>query len=144
MKFGFYSGFNQMLQEKGLEATARWASEQGYSSVEFLQIPIENWFAGVETVTQAKTTRKVLENYGLNTACYSVAANFLNGKSVVEYLKRQAELACELQSPYFHHTLIDSLILPPNAPLFEDIFQQVLESASEVAFYCQNLGLTCL
>ena len=144
MQFCFYSGFNQMLQEKGVEATARWAKEQGYSSVEFLQLNTDGWFAGVETIEQAKSTKKILKSYDLSTACYSIATNLLNGKTAVEYLKRQAELASELESPFFHHTLIDSLTLEENAPQFDDIFEEILDRASEVANYCKKLGLTCL
>jgi sugar phosphate isomerase/epimerase len=144
MKFSFYSGFNQMLAERGLDATAAWAQENGFSAVEFLNLPIENWHNGVDSVSQAQNVRKTLQSYGLTTACYSVAVNLLNGSAAVEHLKRQAELAAELGSPFLHHTLIDSLLLPQDAPTFQEVFPRVLDGASEVARYCETLGLTCL
>lgn len=143
MKFCFYSGFNQMLQEKGLEATAAWAQEKGFSAVEFLQLPIENWYKGVETPQQARQARCILRNYGLDTACYSVGVNLLD-QNALSFLKRQAELAAELHSPFLHHTLIDSLILPQNAPSLFEVLPEILDKASEIARYCQTLGLTCL
>ena len=144
MKFGFYSGFNQSLQEKGAKNTAEWAQKNGYSAVEFLQINADAWYKGVETISQARDMQKILQNHNLTTACYSVGVNLLEGKTAVDWLKKQAELAAELQSPYLHHTLIDSLSLPPNAPTFDAVFQPILDAASEVALYCQQLGITCL
>ena len=133
-----------MLAEKGLDATAAWAQENGFSAVEFLQLNAENWHSGVENVPHAKQVRKTLLAYGLTTACYSVGVNLLNGTEAVELLKRHAELAAELGSPFLHHTLIDSLVLPENAPTFKETFPKVLDAATEVADYCQALGLTCL
>ena len=133
-----------MLQEKGLDATAAWAQQNGFSSVEFLQLPIDNWHRGVDSLPQAATIRKRLLDFGLTTACYSVGVNLLEGKSAIEFLKRNAELAAELGSPFLHHTLIDSLTLPKNAPSFIEVFPQILDTASEIARYCQSLGLTCL
>ena len=144
MKFSFYSGFNQMLQEKGLESTAAWAQENGFSAVEFLQVNIENWYSGVQDVAQANEVKKTLRSYGLTTACYSVATNLLNGDNAKTTLKQQAELAAALESPFLHHTLIDCLELPPNAPSFDEVFPKILDDAAEIALYCQKLGLTCL
>lgn len=133
-----------MLQEKGLEATAAWARENGFSAVEFLQLPIEGWHKGVENPTQAKTTKRILGQYGLSTACYSVGVNLHADPNALSLLKSQAELAAELGSPFLHHTLIDSLVLSENAPSFQEVFPEILDKASEVARYCQTLGLTCL
>ena len=144
MKFCFYSGFNQMLQEKGLESTATWAQKNGFSSVEFLQLPNENWHRGVNDLTHAAQVKKTLRNFGLKTACYSVGVNLLQGETAISYLKQNAELAAELDSTFLHHTLIDWLMLPPNAPSFEEVFPQILDTAAEIALYCQTLGLTCL
>lgn len=144
MQFCFYSGFNQMLQEKGLDETAAWAQENGFSSVEFLQLPIENWHAGVDSLPHAKQVNKRLRDFGLSTACYSVGVNLLNGEQALSFLKKHAELAAELGSPFLHHTLIDSLILDKNAPTFEEVFPIIVDRATEIATYCKSLGLTCL
>jgi len=144
MEFCFYSGFNQMLQAQGMEETALWAQAKGFSAVEFLQINAENWHAGVESPAEARHVRKVLQNHRLTTACYSVGINLLDGQPAIKRLKEQAVLAAELGSPYFHHTLIDRLVLPPDPPSFEEVFDRILEAANDVALYCQSLGLTCL
>lgn len=133
-----------MLQEKGLETTAAWARENGFSAVEFLQLPIETWHKGVENSKQAKRTKRILRQYGLSTACYSVGVNLHADSNALSLLKNQAELAAELGSPFLHHTLIDSLALPENAPSFQEVFAEISDKASEVARYCQTLGLTCL
>ena len=143
MKFCFYSGFNRMLQTDGLENTAQKLAESGYSAVEFLQIPIDEWYRGVETPEQASQARKILSKYGLSTACYSVAANLLD-ENAEKFVIRQAELAAELHSPYLHHTLIDTLVLPPDAPAYDEVFEKILDSATRIAKYCEKLGITCL
>ena len=132
-----------MLQTNGMENTARYAHESGCSAVEFLQIPIDEWHRGVETPDQAQAAHKLLSKYGLSTACYSVAANLLD-ENAENFVLAQAELAAELHSPYLHHTLIDNLVLPPNAPSFDEVFDKVLNSAARIARRCQELGITCL
>ena len=133
-----------MLQEKGLESTAAWAQQNGFSSVEFLQLPNENWHRGVNDLMHAAQVKKTLSAFGLKTACYSVGVNLLQGESAISDLKRNAELAAELGSPFLHHTLIDWLTFPPNAPTFKEVFPQILDTAAEIALYCQTLGLTIL
>lgn len=132
-----------MLQASGLENTARYAADNGFSAVEFLQLNIENWHKGVETSEQAANARKVLSEYGLSTACYSVAANLLDD-GAESFVMRQAELAAALHSPYLHHTLIDTLALSPDSPTFDEVFEKILDSATRIAKYCEKLGVTCL
>ena len=133
-----------MLQEKGLESTAAWAQENGFSAVEFLQLNAENWHRGVEDVSHAQQVKKTLQDHDLTTACYSVGVNLLDGNQAKELLKQHAELAAELGSPFLHHTLIDWLTLPSNAPAFDEVFPQIVDTAAEIALYCKTLGLTCL
>lgn len=144
MKFSLYSGFNQTVGEKGLQETAAWAQNNGYSCVEFLQLDAGNWCKIVETPEQAAQVKQTLLCHGLSVSCYSVAVNLLNGQAAVEYLKSQAELAAALGAPFLHHTLIDSLSFDENAPAFDEVFEQILDRATEVAKYCQTLGITCL
>lgn len=143
MKFCFYSGFNHMWQTEGLENTARYVAENGCSAVEILQLNADGWYKGVETPKQAAETKKVLSTYGLSVACYSVAANLLDD-GVESFIMQQAELAAELGAPFLHHTLIDTLVLPPDAPTFDEVFEKVLDSATRIAKYCEKLGITCL
>lgn len=142
MDFVFYGEFSATVREKGIEETARFACEKGFSGVEFLESSKNGAHFTVADIPTAKAYAKTLKKYGLRTACYSVETCLLDNET--ENLKKHAELASALGSPFLHHTLIPWLVLPQNAPTFEETLKRVVESASEVASYAEKLGLICL
>ena len=142
MDFVFYGGFSAMLKEKGVEETLRFTTEKGFSGVEFLEGSKKGAVDSVADLSEAKTVARKLKEYGLPTACYSVGNCVLD--NTTENLKKHVALAAELGSPYLHHTLIPWLVLPPNAPTYQEGLERALEEASQVAEYANGLGLTCL
>lgn len=152
MKFAMYSGFSNMLCRDGIEKTAEFAVNTGYSAVEFFES-----LSGTAqlTVPDAKAAAKVkreLESRGLDTACYSAFANIWDKGSFsapaqhtpLPVFYRALDIAAELGSPYFHHTMLPWLSLPADAPSFEDGIKLAVETASQIAEYAKPLGITCI
>ena len=132
-----------MLLEGGIDKTAKYANKLGLNSVEFLEIDSPTWYHAVSDTSQAEQIKRALSVYGLTTSCYSVAVNLLEEGSE-SFLKRHAEYAAALGSPFLHHTLINWLTLPPNAPSFENVFEPIVEKSLRIVDYCQRLGLIVL
>ena len=143
MNFAFYTHFTGLTANRGIRAAAEYASSHGYASVEVLEGASGNPPA-IATVDEAKEAGRILGEYGLSVACYSVGATIYKNPRAVESLKRHAELAAALGAPYLHHTLVGTLRPLPELPDFETMLPEVVGSACEVAEYAAGLGLTCL
>ena len=146
MNFSFYSHFAKMARERGIEKTAEFALEKGFNSVEFFEIAKTSHETVAKDVQDAKRIKKVLDSYGLNVACYSLETVLIGeeGPDAEAALMKNAQLAAELGSPFLHHTLAVWLSLPPNAPCFDDAFNEAADRATRIAEYCKTLGVTCL
>ena len=147
MELCFYGGFSPMARERGLKEAAKFAAQKGFGSVEFLEKATMAWTPLSKDLDEAKRNKKLLKEYGLTTACYSLETLLWgDGKEDAEKaLMKNAELAAELGSPFLHHTLLiwfDKL--PEGAPDYEEALEKTVESAARVAKYCQTLGVTCL
>ena len=68
MRFTFYTRFNSMAAREGLEATAAYAAEHGFSAVEVLESAGVNSPALIKNTAMAKEARQVLAAKGLNVA----------------------------------------------------------------------------
>ena len=147
-----YTGFSSYVKREGIEYAAKIATEHGFSSVEFFDMAGNGDKPSTfHSVADALTAKQVLDRYGLSVACYSVGATLVTpdremqkNDRVISDLKRYADMAAALGSPFLHHTLILDLVLSEDAPAFDDVLIPVVEAACEVANYCQGLGLTCL
>ena len=106
MQFTFYTRFNSMARRDGLEATADYAAEHGFSAVEFLESAGPGEPSVVKNTAMAKEARKVLAARGLRTACWSVGTTVYKSPEAVASLKRQAEILSEMECPFLHHTLL--------------------------------------
>ena len=142
MDFVFYGEFSAKVRKQGIEETSRLAFEKGFSGVEFLESSKKGAVCTLSDTQTAKAYAETLKKYGLYTACYSVESCILDGET--ENLKKHAELASALGSPFLHHTLIPWLTLSENTPSYEEALQRAVESASKVASYAEKLGITCL
>lgn len=140
----FYTGFMEMAREKGMEKTALWTAEKGFSSVEVLEIPSnrENFLA--KNVKEALHVQQVLKENGLHVSCLSAALNLWEEKNGVEDLERMMEIVAALGSPFLHHMLISWLFYPEGAPSYEEALPIILEKAHKVAETAKSYGLTCL
>ena len=143
MQFAMYNGFTELVTQKGIEHAAAYAAEIGFTSVEFLEILAGNGALRIPDVKTAAKIRRGLEAQGLYVACYSAYANVWNETSEQDF-RKGLEIAAELGSSYFHHTLLPWLTLLPECPSFEEGIKIAVEAASRAADYAKGLGLTCI
>ena len=144
MQFTFYTRFNSMAVREGLETTADYAAEHGFSAVEFLESAGKSDPSVVKNTAMAKEARKILAAKGLRTACWSVGTTVYKAPEAVESLKRQAEIVSELECPFLHHTLLLWLKPFEGMPSFEEGIACAVEAAAEVADYAKPLGVKCI
>ncbi len=144
MRFTMYAGYSSMLIREGVEKTADYAVQMGFSSVEVLESTGEGYPCSVPDVESAKTIKQVLAERGLNTACYSVGTTIYQNPAAVDSLMRQAEIAAALDCPFLHHTLISSIYMTPDMPPFDEAMAAVAEAAGKIAAYAKTLGVRCL
>lgn len=142
MQFSFYTRFQEMAQQKGIEAAARYGVEHGFSSVEFLECfgaaPL------LPDISAAKEAKAILAAHGLTTSCYSVGISVYQNPDALSYLQKQAELAAALGCPYLHHTLLLWLSPVPGMPSLTEGIDCAVEVAAGVAKYAKSLGVRCI
>lgn len=128
-----------MLIEKGAEYTVEYAVKIGFSGLELVNMKSKN---AIPDIASARKVRKVMDGYDLPFVCYSVPCNILR-KGVLEDMYNKIEIAHELGSPYFHHTLICT---PPGENFIYDtaVLKEIVDSAEKIANYADNLGITCI
>ena len=144
MQFTMYSRFNPTLAKLGADATADYAANLGFSSVEVLETTPPGHPSVIPDRETAKNIRRIFSEHGLTVACYSVGTCIYRSPEAEESLKYQAEIASELGSPFLHHTLVPWLKLPENAPTFDEALENVADAAARIAEYAAPLGVTCL
>lgn len=140
MDFTFYAGFTEMCCAKGFVETVKYAAAQGFTSVE----PLENTSGQTRTVrnaAEARELRYILADYGLHVACYSVGTSIYRNPAAVDSLCRQLELAAEMGSPFFHHTIAGG-VKPGTS--FADILPELTDGACRVAEAARSYGIRCI
>ena len=143
MNFSLYMNFAEMVQEKGIRATAEYARSMGFSSVEMLEVARPEHPIVFRTVHEAAEAKKVLDEYGLTMACYSVGAGIYRNPEAEAALMRHADIAAALGSPYLHHTMVSS-VEAVGAPSKAEAIEVVTDAAERVAAYAASLGLSCI
>lgn len=144
MQFTMYSRFNPTLAKLGADATADYAANLGFSSVEVLETTSPGHPSVIPDRETAKNVRQIFNERGLTVACYSVGTCIYRSPEAEESLKYQAEIAAELGSPFLHHTLIPWLKKPENAPSFDEALENAADAAARIAEYAAPFGVTCL
>lgn len=144
MQFTMYADFSDRIALDGIEKASQCAVKAGFSSVEFLEYLIDDKPFVVPDLTSASRVKKELERQGLGIACYSAVANIWNDKTTYHAFKHALEIAAELGSPYFHHTLLPWLNPPADAPTLETGIKKAVEVAARVADYAKTLGIICI
>jgi len=144
MRFTFYTHFNGMAAREGLEKTADWAAEHGFSAVEVLESAGPKYPSLFPDRKAAEAAKKTLAERGLSTACYSVGTTVYRNPEAVASLKRQAEIAAALGCPFLHHTLLLWLADTEGMPSFAEGIACAVEAAAEVADYAKPLGVRCI
>ena len=153
MKISMYTEFYKALAMHGIAEAARLASESGFDSVEMLDI---RGMGAVSDVKSAREARRLLEDKGLSVSCYSLAIDLIpfdkygniigDCENAVETAKRSAEIASEMGSPYFHHTLVTNLRpdLHLPKPPYDAVLGTLIEAATKIAKVCNGMGLVTL
>lgn len=152
MKLSMYTGLWGLIRRQGFEAAAIIAKDYGFSNIEIFDEPDTKVYTHIfEDVASAENAKKILDNLGLSVSCYSIGVNLVNVNGeikkndwAIEALKRHADVAAAVGSPFIHHTLIYNYSLKPDSPTLDDVIHLVVEAASEVANYCEPLGITCI
>ncbi|MBQ8578665.1 MAG: sugar phosphate isomerase/epimerase [Clostridia bacterium] len=142
INYTMFACFNAMAAERGIPATAHWAAEHGFSSVE---VQYSRCPEIIFTRKEAAAARRVLAEHNLSSACYSVSSNlYEDPDAAVRLVCHHLDLAAALGSPYLHHTLLPWLVLPDNAPTYDAALETVLPAAERIARYAGRLGITVL
>lgn len=141
MKFSFYGNINTILSERGPAGAAAYVRELGFTGIEAYPGP------GLGTVAEAKALKTAMDNEGLTPTCFSACMCLAGEKAAEdeEYLRKFADMAHELGSPYLHHTLVPwTGSVRPGDGEFRKIFDEVVERAGRIADYVAPAGMMCL
>jgi sugar phosphate isomerase/epimerase len=152
MQLTMYASFTELLMRKGAREAVHFAKECGFDSVELLELAAPGTKPIFADLQSARELRRLLDEYGMKCACYSVGIHILaddlgeeGNLSGVEVLKRCADRAHILGSHYLHHTLM--LGRNYSEKTSETLDRQLpclLDRASQVARYCAGYGMTTL
>lgn len=144
MQLTNYIAFRNDYRKHGIEYATERSARLGFDSVEFLDLcPTESC---IPESINASDVRHVCEQNGVKVACYSLGADLLvnDHAELKRQLCRQIDFAADIGSPFFHHTLVMSLIPDPRVPSYEAIFDSIVEMAVWIAKRCDLYKLTCL
>ena len=144
MRFTNYTPFCADLEKHGIEYAAAHSAELGFEAVEFLDLcPIEQ---PLPSRIQAEQVVQALRANGLSVACYSLCADLSvpDREALLKELFLHVDFAAAIGSPFFHHTVVCGLELPPNAPTYDEMLALVLPVVTAVARRCAEYGMTCL
>ncbi len=144
INYSFYTRFNDMLAQRGVEGTADYCEKMGFSSVEVLETTDRGRIHTIPDVHAAEDVRRRFAARGITTACYSVGTTVYGDDHAVVSLKKQAEIVSALECPYLHHTLLLSLTVPQHMPHADEVLARCAEAAIDVAEYAKPLGVTCI
>ena len=147
-----YAFFTDILRKEGVAEAAGFAHSCGFEAAEILEAvrPGASYlFADAQAV---KYAREQMDAKGVRCACWSVSINILSdslgpqgNQSGVEVLKRSAEYARILGSPFLHHTLTIGYLPPEGTEqTVQDLLPRLLDRAEQVAAYANGIGLTVL
>lgn len=139
MNFTMYTGFSEKIRECGIEQAADYAKGLGYTSVELYEEILPSWSYAIPDVASARKVKAVLDEKGLSVACYSVYADIWQKEETVQTLIELVDIAYELGSPFFHHTLLPSVV-----PSYEEGIQVAVDAAARIADYAATLGIICI
>ena len=151
-QLSFYAFFTDILRKESAAEAARFAHDCGFTAAEILESVRPGAVHLFADAQQAKQARKQLDAQGVRCACWSVSINILSdelgpnrNESGVEALKRSADYARILGSPFLHHTLTIGYVPPEGqAVTVQDLLPELLERAGQVAAYANSIGLTVL
>jgi len=83
---------------------------------------------------------------GIGICCFSMGIDMVSGDTAAatENLKRYADVAAAMGSPYLHHTLCTPLSSSACRLPFKEVLRRAVKGAQEVYDYAEQLGVQCL
>jgi len=146
MTYAFYTGFSEMMRQRGAAEAAKYAASLGFSAVEPIISGTPAKANCPADLREAEEAGKILADSGIRVACYSAGATLWgqNADAVEETLKTHVRCAAAMGSPYFHHTLILSLTMNENLPSYDEALETVLPRALRISQLAESLGVVTL
>lgn len=97
-------------------------------------------------VEAARRLRDYAGEQGVDICCFSMGADFFkeNPAEEVERLKRYADTAAAMGSPYLHHTLLPHLTLDILKQPFAPVLERAVQCEREVYDYAEQQGVRCV
>lgn len=117
------------------------ASEYGLNAVEgFCFMEFEK-----PDLEKAKKIREYADKKNVSFPCFSVCVRFAADRENKEILKRYADVAKILGSPYLHHTIVGECTVPSRVlPYKEKLFQEGIEAVREIYDYAESIGVKAI
>lgn len=151
-QLSMYAFFTDILRRESALEAARFARGCGFEAAEILEAVRPGAAFLFADTDDALRARAQMDAHGVRCACYSVSINILSDVlgpgqncSGIEVLKRSADYASILGSPFLHHTLTIGYQPPCSCvQTVEDLLPALLERAGQVAAYANSIGLTVL
>lgn len=114
------------------------AVEYGLNAVEgFCNFEFEN-----PDVESAKKIREYAQSKNVTFQCFSVFVKFAAESETTEKLKRYADVASILGSPFLHHTIVGEYADPSRVlPYKEELFKKGVLAVREIFDYAESIGV---
>ena len=132
-----------MLAAQGAKETARYARERGFSGVEYYCDAIAD-ASVISDTAMAKEIRAALSAEGLKMDCVSVAYDAIRLPDAETAMRKYAEIAAALGSPYLHHTVLIQPVLTDTSDEIARKLSLDADAAARIAHMAKELGLVCL
>lgn len=114
------------------------AAQYGLNAFEGLSI----WELSQPDIEQAKKIREYADSKNVTCPCLSAFVRFAHGKENVDRLKKYADIAKILGSPYLHHTIVGEFADPLKVlPYKDELFADGIHAVREVYDYAQSIGI---
>ncbi len=101
----------------------------------------------VPDIEMPKKIREYADSKGIGFSCFSVYINLVEEDSteMLEKLKKYADVAYILGSPYLHHTIANRFTEPEKVlPYKDEMFQKGILAVREIYDYCEKLGIKAI
>lgn len=139
MKLGIFS-----LPDPNMTFTQAidYAKASGLSAIE--PYPVQEF--ATPDVTAAKTLKDYAQEQGIGICCFSMGISVVgeDRKGQIETLKRYADVASALGSPYLHHTIYPVLSHDFERMPFRELLKRAVDSIQEVYDYAEQIGVKCI
>lgn len=116
------------------------AVEYGLTAVEgFCQYEFED-----PDENTAMKIREYADSKNIIFPCFSVFTEYASDRENIERLKKYANIAKILGSPYLHHTIVGECECSKVLPYKEELFRSGVQAVREIYDYCESIGVKAI